>query len=97
MKIINNLKPNANFIQHITAGQVFTVDTFNFYIKVSDREPVGYGVDEYALHELGEEIESNYLGVDLVTGEVASFARNTAVIPVPNFVGRIEGVTEQCG
>ena len=90
MKIINDYKPNANFIQHITSGQVFTVDTYNFYIKVSDREPIGYGVDEYTLKELCDQIENNYLGVDLATGEVVSFARNTAVIPVPNFVGRIE-------
>ena len=90
MKIINDLKPNANLIQHITAGQVFTFYTFNFFMKVSENEPVNYGVSGYCMQSLSEELDGHYLGIDLETGEIASFARNTAVIPVPNFVGRVE-------
>ena len=90
MKIINDNRPNANLIQHITAGQVFTVDTYNFFMKVSDNEPVNYGVSGCAMQALSDELDGHYLGIDLETGEIASFARNTAVIPVPNFVGRIE-------
>ena len=90
MKIINDYKPNANLIQHITSGQVFTVDTFNFFMKVSENDPVGYGVSGCSVQALSDELDGHYLGIDLETGELASFARNTVVIPVPNFVGRVE-------
>jgi hypothetical protein len=90
MKIINNLKPTGTYIQQVTQGQVFTVDNFNFFIWVSSNEPLSFGVETDYMRTLSDEIEGHYLGVDLGTGELASFARNTVVIPVPNFVGKIE-------
>ena len=90
MKIINNLKPTGTYIQQVTQGQVFTVDNFNFFIRVSGNEPLSFGVETDYMRNLSDELESHYLGVDLGTGELASFARNTVVIPVPNFVGRVE-------
>ena len=90
MKIINNLKPTGAYIQQVTQGQVFTVDNYNFFMKVSSNTPINYGVENDYVTDLADELDSHYLGVDLYTGELASFARNTAVIPVPNFVGRIE-------
>ena len=90
MKIINNLKPTGTYIQQVAQGQVFTIDSYNFFLKVSNNEPIGFGVEQYVLQPLSDELDSHYLGVDLETGEIASFARNTLVIPVPNFVGRVE-------
>jgi hypothetical protein len=90
MKIINNLKPTGTYIQQITQGQVFTVDTYNFFMKVSENDPINYGVSSHSMQTLSEELDGHYLGIDLETGELASFARNTVVIPVPNFMGRIE-------
>ena len=90
MKIINDSKINATYVYQIARGKVFTLDGFVFYIKVSDYEPIGFGVETESLHDLFDQLENNFLGVDLETGEVASFARNTVVIPVPNFVGRVE-------
>lgn len=90
MKIINNLKPTGTYIQQVTQGQVFTVDTYNFFMKVSDNEPINYGVSGYSMQALSDELDGHYLGIDLETGELASFARNTVVIPVPNFVGKVE-------
>lgn len=93
MKIINNLKPTGTYIQQVTQGQVFTVDNYNFFIRVSGNEPLSFGVEGDYMRTLSDELDSHYLGVDLGTGEIASFARNTVVIPVPNFVGEIrEGV-----
>ena len=90
MKIINNLKPTGTYIQQVTQGQVFTVDNFNFFIRVSGNEPLSFGVETEYVRNLSDELESHYLGVDLGTGELASFARNTVVVPVSNFVGRVE-------
>lgn len=90
MKIINNLKPTGTYIQQVVHGQVFTVDNYNFFMRVSDSEPLSFGVETDYIRTLSDEIESHYLGIDLGTGELASFARNTVVIPVPNFVGRVE-------
>ena len=92
MKIINNSKVNATYIFQIKRGQVFTLDYKTFYIKVSDYEPIGYGVETETLHDLFDQIESNFLGVDLESGEVASFARDTVVTPVTNFIGEIREV-----
>ena len=94
MKIINNLKPTGAYIQQVTQGQVFTVDNYNFFIRVSGNEPLSFGVEGDYMRTLSDELDSHYLGVDLESGEVASFARNTVVIPVPNFVGRIEEAVE---
>ncbi len=90
MKIINNLKPTGTYIQQVTQGQVFTIDTYNFFMKVSGNEPIGYGVEIDSMQMLADELDSHYLGIDLETGELASFARNTVVIPVPNFVGIVD-------
>ena len=93
MKIINNLKPTGTYIHQVTQGQVFTVDNYNFFIRVSSNEPLSFGVEGDYMRTLSDELDSHYLGVDLGTGEIASFARNTVVIPVTNFVGEIrEGV-----
>ena len=93
MKIINNLKPTGTYIQQVAQGQVFTIDTYNFFMKVSCNTPINYGIENDSVVTLADELDNHYLGIDLGTGELASFARNTVVIPVPNFVGRIE-VTE---
>lgn len=90
MKIINNLKPTGTYIQQVSHGEVFTVDNHNYFVKVSSNEPLSFGVETDYMRALSDEIESHYLGVDLGTGELASFARNTVVIPVPNFVGKVE-------
>ena len=91
MKIINNLKPTGTYIQQVSQGQVFTVDNYNFFMRVSCNEPLSFGVETDYMRTLSDEIESHYLGVDLGTGELASFARNTVVIPIPDFVGKVEG------
>ena len=90
MKIINNLKPTGTYIQQVIQGQVFTVDNYNFFMKVSDNEPLSFGVETDYMRTLSDELDGHYLGIDLGTGELASFARNTVVIPVPNFVGKVE-------
>lgn len=90
MKIINNLKPTGTYIQQVVQGQVFTVDNYNFFMKVSSNDPIVYGVEIDFMQMLADELDSHYLGIDLATGELASFARNTVVILVPNFVGTVD-------